>query len=68
MGNKGMSLVQKKFVSCECISYDVLINDLGTKKGLTNSYEVLLIQRIQLSEHEIYDLEDCSKRNRMIFN
>jgi len=59
---------KKKVQSCEHISYNVFINDLGPKRGSTNSNEVLLIQRIQLSKHEIYDPEDCGKRNRMIFN
>lgn len=59
---------EKNFQSSEHISYNVFTNDLGIKRGLTNSDEVPLIQRIQLSKHEIYDLKDGSKRNRMIFN
>lgn len=59
---------KKKFQSCEHISYNVFINDLGTKRSLTNSDEVLLIKRIRFSKHEMHDLEDCIKRSRMIFN
>lgn len=39
---------EKNFQSCEHISYNVFINDLGTKRRLTNSDEVLLIERMTL--------------------